>query len=83
MNVARVSWGGLQLFGTSVRIALKQHKLISSVQIDIVVVRMDLGLNVTTCSAFLFIASSQRCGKQPAGYFGSTVDAGGKTELIM
>lgn len=34
---------------------------------------MDLGLNVTACSAVLFTASSEICGKQPADYFGSSV----------
>lgn len=54
--------------------------LISSMKTDTVVVRMDLELNVTACSAFLFIACSEKCGKQPVDYFGSIVDVSGKAE---
>lgn len=57
--------------------------LINSIKIDIVAVRMDLELNVTACSAFLFITSSETCGKQPVGYFGSTVDVGKKMKHII
>lgn len=52
-------------------------------KIDIVAVRTDLGLNVTACSALLFIARSEMCGKQQVDYCGSTVDVGGKTDHII
>lgn len=52
-------------------------------KIGIVAVTTDLGLNVSACSAFLFIASSEMCGKQTVDYFRSIVDVAGKIEHIV
>lgn len=52
-------------------------------KIDIVAAKRDPGLNSAACSAFLFIASSEVCGKQPVDYFGNPVDIEGKAERVI
>lgn len=52
-------------------------------KIDIAAVRMDLVLNITTSSAFLYLTSSEMWGKLLVDYFGSTVVVGRKIEHIV